>query len=204
MFTGIVAETGRVAEVSRTHQGIHLVIHAANTAADLKMGDSLAVNGCCLTAVSIGSADAEGRQAIGFDLLEQTWKLTNLHRVVQGTRVNLERPLSFQGGLDGHFVSGHVDGVAIIRQWEPRGADWYLEVEPPAEMMPLLVHKGSVALDGISLTVASVQEKTFSVWVIPHTREVTQLGDRGVDDLLNIETDLLGKYVDRLLKARGL
>mgnify|MGYP001160954909 FL=1 len=204
MFTGIVAETGKVSRVERSGQGIHLKIHARRTADRIQLGDSLAVNGCCLTVVEVQGLEGEEGSLLGFDLLQETWERTNLQSIECQSEVNLERPLAFQSGLDGHFVSGHVDGVATIRRWEEQGADWLLEVEPPLEMMPLLVTKGSVALDGISLTVAEVLEQSFRVWVIPHTRKVTNLKNRKTGDGVNIETDLLGKYVDRLLKARGL
>ena len=122
-----------------------------------------------------GVQGLEGEEGtlLGFDKLQETWERTNLQSVECQIEVNLERPLAFQSGLDGHFVSGHVDGVATILRWEEQGADWLLEVEPPLEMMPLLVTKGSVALDGISLTVAEVLEQSFRVWVITQTPKVT-------------------------------
>ena len=169
MFTGIVAETGEVKAVSETDKGIRLELAAEKTLQHANIGDSIAVNGCCLTVVELEAPEngAEGR--VRLDLLRETWNVTNLHAVKPGSKVNLERPLAFNGSLDGHFVTGHVDGVGKIVKWEQQGADWLLEVEPPADLMHLLVYKGSVALDGISLTVAKVLENRFQIWIIPHT-----------------------------------
>ena len=202
MFTGIIAETGLTLKVNETSKGIRLEIEAGVSSRNLKVGDSIAVNGCCLTAVEISDPDANNHSRIALDLLKETWNVTNLHTVQPGTLLNLERPLSFNGSLDGHFVTGHVDGVGKVLKWEQHGADWLLEIEPPKELMHLLVHKGSVALDGISLTVAKVLDQSFQVWIIPHTYQVTNLHTRKVGSLVNIETDLLGKYVERFIQAR--
>ena len=202
MFTGIIAETGMTLKVEESSRGIRLEIEAFKTSSGLQIGDSIAVNGCCLTAVNISEPGPENQRSISLDLLKETWNVTNLHAVQTGSQLNLERPLSFNGSLDGHFVTGHVDGVGRITAWEQHGADWLLEIEPPREFMPLLVHKGSVALDGISLTVAKVMEQRFQVWIIPHTYHVTNLHTRKLGDLINIETDLLGKYVERFIQAR--
>ena len=202
MFTGIIAETGMTLKVEESSRGIRLEIEAFKTSSGLQIGYSIAVNGCCLTAVNISEPGPENQRSISLDLLKETWNVTNLHAVQTGSQLNLERPLSFNGSLDGHFVTGHVDGVGRITAWEQHGADWLLEIEPPREFMPLLVHKGSVALDGISLTVAKVMEQRFQVWIIPHTYQVTNLHTRKLGDLINIETDLLGKYVERFIQAR--
>ena len=196
MFTGIVEETGVAEEIRKTSSGIHLAVLASRTAEDLKIGDSIAVNGCCLTVVGI-----EGK-LLRFDLLRETWERTNLQFVARDSLVNLERPLLANGRLDGHFVTGHIDGVGKIVRWERSGADHVLEVEPPQELMRYIVQKGSVALDGISLTVAGVSEKSFTIWIIPHTYEVTALRERKVGDAVNVEIDILGKYVERFLLAR--
>ncbi len=202
MFTGIIAETGLTLDVNETSKGIRLEIEAGITSNDLRVGDSIAVNGCCLTAVQVGEVDTNGHRRISLDLLKETWNVTNLHTVKTGSLINLERPLSFNGSLDGHFVTGHVDGVGEVTKWEQHGADWLLEIQPPEKWMHLFVHKGSVALDGISLTVAKVLEKSFQVWIIPHTYQVTNLHTRQIGDLINFETDLLGKYVERFIQAR--
>jgi riboflavin synthase len=203
MFTGIIAETGLTLKVNETNKGIRLEIEASKTSTDLRLGDSIAVNGCCLTAVEIGEPNAKNCRVISLDLLTETWNVTNLHTIRPGSLLNLERPLSFHGSLDGHFVTGHVDGVGKVVTWEKHGADWLLEIEPPKELMHLVVHKGSVALDGMSLTVAKVLENSFQVWIIPHTYQITNLQTRKQGDLINIETDLLGKYVERFITARS-
>ncbi|HKQ38787.1 MAG TPA: riboflavin synthase [Verrucomicrobiae bacterium] len=197
MFTGIVEETGRVEDVQETQSGIALRITAGRSAAGLKIGDSIAVNGCCLTVVEIRN-DAQLR----FDLLRETWDRTNLQFVSPGSHVNLERPLRADGRLDGHFVTGHIDGLGRIVRWERSGADHVLEIAPPAELIRQIVQKGSIAVDGISLTVASVNEKTFTVWIIPHTFEVTALRERKIGDAVNLETDILGKYIEKMLLAK--
>jgi len=204
MFTGIVAETGLTLQVNDTGKGIRLEIQAEHTSSELRLGDSIAVNGCCLTAVEISEPDARKQRRISLDLLKETWDVTNLHTAVPGSLLNLERPLSFNGSLDGHFVTGHVDGVGKVLKWEQHGGDWLLEIQPPEKLMHLLVHKGSVALDGISLTVAKVLAQSFQVWIIPHTYEVTNLHTRKPGSLINIETDLLGKYVERFIQARKI
>jgi riboflavin synthase len=204
MFTGIIAETGLTLQVDETSKGIRLEIQAEHTSSELRLGDSIAVNGCCLTAVGISEPDAKKKRRISLDLLKETWDVTNLHTAGPGSLLNLERPLSFNGSLDGHFVTGHVDGVGKVLKWEQHGGDWLLEIQPPEKLMHLLVHKGSVALDGISLTVAKVLAQSFQVWIIPHTYQVTNLHARKPGSLINIETDLLGKYVERFIQARKI
>lgn len=204
MFTGIVVETGLTLQVNETGKGIRLEIQAEHTSSALRLGDSIAVNGVCLTAVEISEPDAKNRRRISLDLLKETWNVTNLHTAGPGSLLNLERPLSFNGSLDGHFVTGHVDGVGKVLKWEQHGGDWLLEIQPPEKLMHLLVHKGSVALDGISLTVAKVLAQSFQVWIIPHTYQVTNLHTRKPGSLINIETDLLGKYVERFIQARKI
>lgn len=203
MFTGIVAETGEVKVVKESGEGIRMELAADKALHGAKVGDSIAVNGCCLTVVELKAPSREEQGRVGLDLLRETWNVTNLHAVKPGSKVNLERPLAFNGSLDGHFVTGHVDGVGKILNWKQQGADWLLEIEPPAGLMHLLVYKGSVALDGISLTVAKVLENSFQIWIIPHTYQVTNLHTREKGDLINIETDLLGKYVERFIEARN-
>jgi riboflavin synthase len=196
MFTGIVEETGTVEKIARTAQSIRLAIRAAVCGRGLKKGDSLAVNGCCLTVVRLESQARH--KLVHFDLLKETWLRTNLQFARAGSAVNLERSLRADGRLDGHFVTGHIDGTGKIKRWERSGADWILEVAAPAGLMRYLVAKGSVALDGISLTVAKVGKKSFRVWIIPHTYQVTALRERAVGDAVNLEADILAKYVERL------
>lgn len=200
MFTGIIEETGRVKARIRGQNGIRLEIQTRSAGKDLKLGSSLAVNGCCLTVVQISGR----RQArlIAADILEETWKKTNFRRLAAGSLVNLERPLKAEGRLDGHWVSGHIDGVGKITRWAKDGRDWRLEVAPPQSLMKYLAVKGSVALDGISLTIAQVLSRRFRVWIIPRTLETTNLREAVQGVYVNLETDILGKYVERLLERR--
>ena len=196
MFTGIIKEIGRVEQVQKTSSGISLVITTERASGDIKIGDSVAVNGCCLTVVEIS-----GKQ-LSFDLLRETWERTNLQFVASGSLVNLERSLRADGRLDGHFVTGHIDGLGRITRWERAGSDHILEIAPPPDLMRYIVQKGSIAVDGMSLTVATVAEKTFTVWIIPHTYEVTALRDRKKGDAVNLETDILGKYVEKFVRGK--
>lgn len=201
MFTGIIEETGRVEKIQRGSKGIHLTVRARRCAQGLKAGDSLAVNGCCLTVVTVSSKSKD--KLISFDLLEETWERTNLQYAQPGARLNLERPLRADGRLDGHFVTGHIDGVGKISRWERAGQDHVLEVATPADLMRYVVFKGSIAVDGISLTVAAAGKKSFRVWIIPYTYEATALRERQAGDAVNLETDLLGKYVERFVTAKA-
>ena len=197
MFTGIVEETGRVESVKPTANAIELIVRARASAKGVKTGGSVAVNGCCLTATRVA---AKGRdKLLRFELLAETWKRTNLQFVKAGSGVNLERPLRADGELGGHFVTGHIDGMGEITRWERSGKDHVLDISAPGEIMRYLIFKGSVALDGISLTVADVRKTGFRIWIIPHTFEITALCERKVGDAVNLEGDLLGKYVDRFL-----
>lgn len=200
MFTGIIEETGTVRGIKRSSKSIRLSIEARCTARGLKVGDSMAVNGCCLTVVKLATRGA--RRLLDFDLLRETWTRTNLQFTAPGSAVNLERPLRADGRLDGHFVTGHVDGLGKIIRWKQAGADHVLDVAAPPELMCYLVFKGSIAVDGISLTVAAVRPKGFRVWIIPHTRDVTALRDREAGDAVNLETDILAKYVEKFAARR--
>jgi riboflavin synthase len=193
MFTGIIEETGVIERVKPGAKSIELVLRAKKSARGLKIGDSLAVNGCCLTVTSL--ARRKSGTSIRVDLLKETWDRTNLQFVAPGSLVNLERPLRVGSRLDGHFVTGHVDGTGKITRWERAGQDHVLEISAKPELMRYLVFKGSIAVDGISLTVAVVKKNSFRLWIIPHTFEVTALRERNVGDAVNLEADLLGKYV---------
>ena len=198
MFTGIVEEAGVVKVIRKTAKGIRLTVQAQICAKGIKQGDSLAINGCCLTIVK--AAPARKVKLLQFDLLQETWDKTNLSHTRVGSLVNLERPLRADGRLDGHFVTGHVDGMGIITQWKRVGADWVLDLKLPSEVMRYMVYKGSIAVDGISLTVAEVLKRGCRIWIIPHTYEVTALRERKVGDPVNLEADILGKYVDRFFE----
>jgi riboflavin synthase len=197
MFTGIVEETGRVKKIAPSEKSIRLTIAAQSTAKGARIGDSLAVNGCCLTIVKI----SRGARAtnLEFDLLRETWERTNFKQLEINSAVNLERSLAVGDRLHGHFVTGHIDGVGSVKTFEKRGADWLLEIQPPREMMRYLVFKGAIAVDGISLTIAEVSNDSFRIWIIPHTYEVTALRERKVGSLVNIEADMLAKYAEKLL-----
>jgi len=192
MFTGIVEEAGVVQAVTRRGKGWGLEVEGGSMIAGVKVGDSVAVNGCCLTVTEV-----RGKR-LTFDLLDETKEKTNLQSAQVGTRVNLESSLKADGKLGGHFVTGHIDGTAQITKWVRSGEDWELEAEVPPGMERYLVPKGCVALDGISLTIGKVEGQRFNVWIIPHTYEVTTLRDRKEGDKVNLECDLLAKYVEKM------
>lgn len=200
MFTGIVEETGVVERIRPTERSIELTIRAKLTARGLRVGDSLAINGCCLTVVKLGSPAKS--KLIRFDLLKETWQRTNLQFAELGSLLNLERPLRANGRLDGHFVSGHIDGIGRIKRWERAGQDHVLDITAPKEVTRYIVQEGSIAVDGISLTVAGVFKNGFRIWIIPHTYDVTALRQRKVGDAVNLEADLLGKYVEKFVSSR--
>ncbi len=192
MFTGIVEETGTVTAFTRGADAWKLQIEARVALNDAALGDSIAVNGCCLTLTKFDATH------MWFDVLEETRRLTNLATITAGAAVNLERALRFGGKIGGHFVTGHIDGQGVIETFEPRGADFYLRVKAPAGLGRYLIHKGSITIDGISLTVAEVAGDTFAVWIIPTTIQVTNLREKQAGSPVNLEFDLLGKYVEKL------
>jgi riboflavin synthase len=196
MFTGIVEEAGRVVSFAPGAASWRLQIAAGATLAGAAPGDSIAVNGCCLTVTHF---DAE---SFSFDVLEETRRLTNFSALTPGAPVNLERSLRFDGKVGGHFVTGHVDGLGVIEVFEQRGHDHYLKVRGPAGSGRHVIHKGSIAIDGISLTVAEVEGDSLAVWLIPTTIAVTNLRARRAGEQVNLEFDLLGKYVEKLLARR--
>ena len=196
MFTGIVEETGKVVSFEERDNAWRLILEAHEVTRDLQMGDSVAVNGCCLTAVAF----AENR--IEFDLLEESKRLTSIGAVGVGGKVNLERALLPSTRMGGHFVSGHVDGAGVIEAIEPRGKDFFFRIKPAMENLRYIVHKGCITVDGISLTVAEVDESGFAIWLIPHTMEGTNLHTKKVGDLVNLEYDLIAKYVEKLFAPK--
>src|ERR1700733_10316935 len=201
MFTGIIEEAGVIKEIKPTARSIELTVTAKVCGRGVKLGDSVAVNGCCLTVVKISKRS----QAVllQFDLLQESWKLTNLQFARPGSLVNLERSLRANGELGGHFVTGHVDGLGKIIRWERSGKDHLLDIAAPADVMRYVIFKGSIAVDGMSLTVGDVKKNSFRIWIIPHTFEVTALRERKVGDSVNLEADILGKYVEKFLAGRG-
>lgn len=190
MFTGLVEALGRVGAVETAGSGRRLrVVVPDEPAWRLELGESVAVSGVCLTVVEAGP----GRLA--FDLAEETLRVTTLGELGAGDPVNLERPLRFDGRLGGHLVLGHVDGIGRVTGIRPEGDGVWLEVEVPRGLRPLLIPKGSVTVDGVSLTVAGLEESVFAVALIPHTLAVTTLGRRRAGDPVNLEMDVIGKYV---------
>jgi riboflavin synthase len=197
MFTGIVEEMGAIASLERTLAGTRLTILASVVMGDLKIGDSVSVNGVCLTAVSIG-----GRN-FSVEVSAETLSVTTLGGLAVGTPVNLERAMKLNERIGGHLVAGHVDGVGVIRSRQQEGNTVFFTVEAPSGILRYCVAKGSITVDGISLTVNEVSERGFSVAIIPHTASVTTLGLKQVNDPVNLESDLIGKYVERLLQERS-
>ncbi len=197
MFTGIVEETGRVIAFESKAEAWSLTVAAEAALVDLTAGDSIAVNGCCLT---VAQFDAK---TLRFDVLEETRRLTNFSALVPEAKVNLERSLRFGGKVGGHFVTGHIDALGTIEVLEARGKDVFLQVRVPAGSTRYIVQKGSIAIDGISLTIAEVTDTAFGVWIIPHTRAVTNLSEKKPGDAVNLEFDLLGKHVEKLLSTRS-
>jgi riboflavin synthase len=193
MFTGLIEDVGRVVAAHATKHRTQLQIAAPRTAKQVRAGQSIAVNGCCLTLTS-----RRGNR-LSFDLLEETIARTNLKALRPNSRVNLERALRADGRLGGHFVQGHVDCVSRIMAFDKKGADFRLEVELPKAFAPYVASKGSIAVNGISLTVADVLPKSFVVWIIPYTKRHTNLDRANPGDLINLEFDILAKYVERMV-----
>jgi len=196
MFTGLVEETGTLLAVEKSADAARLTVRAPLAASDAKLGDSIAVNGCCLT-VTVREGDA-----LSFDLLAETLARTNLGGLAPGAVVNIERALAAHARLGGHFVQGHIDTTAQVLAFEASGADHRLEIALPADVAHYVAFKGSIAIDGISLTVAEVRAESFVVWIIPHTIAMTNLRARKTGDFVNLEFDLLAKYVERILATR--
>lgn len=196
MFTGLVEELGECLWLRRTAESTQLTVLAPHIEKRLRTGDSVAVNGCCLTV----TGHTKGQ--ISFDLLEETLQKTNLKSVRPGDGVNLERALAADGRLGGHFVQGHVDTTTKLRAATPKGGDLRLDFEMPAEFARYIAYKGSVSINGVSLTVAELGTDTFTIWIIPHTRKVTNLGKLEAGDEINLECDILAKYAERILAPK--
>jgi len=196
MFTGLVEGIGRIVILAKKNELTRLVIDAGHLVEGVQLGDSIAINGCCLTVTFLQNTQ------VGFDLLEETLARTNLREAKPDAVVNLERALPAQGRLGGHFVTGHIDVTGTIRKWEQVGRDYELRIGMDPAHGKYLVPKGCIAIDGISLTVAEVARDGFSVWIIPHTREVTALRERKVGGAVNLEFDLLAKYTEKILAVR--
>ena len=198
MFTGLVEEVGKVVGTDTRDRGARLQIAAPRTATQAKSGESIALNGCCLTLTSRRGA------RLSFDLLQETIARTNLKSLPRNSRVNLERALRADSRLGGHFMQGHVDCVSSIIGLEKRGVDFRLEVELPERFARYVASKGSIGVNGISLTVADVLPKSFVVWIIPYTKGHTNLDGAKTGDLVNLEFDILAKYVERMIAPSAI
>ena len=198
MFTGIIESTGSVEALTVTSAGGRLLLNGVAFADDLVLGESVAVNGCCLTVVS------SGQGLVAFDLLQETLRLTNLGGLTSGDAVNLERAMRVGDRLSGHFVQGHIDGTASILAYEPDGQDHRYTVSLPEAGQRLIVPKGSITVNGISLTVTGLEADRFTLWITPHTHALTTLRHARAGQLVNLEYDFLGKQVERMLALRGL
>jgi riboflavin synthase len=196
MFTGLVEHVGVIEELDRRAAGARIRVNAGPLAASLAKSGSIAVNGCCLTAVDISG------KSFAADLSGETLRRTSLGEIKSWTRVNLERPLTAEKELGGHFVQGHVDGVGRVARLESEGANWWLGVRVPPELARYVAMKGSIALDGISLTVAGWHDGIVETAIIPYTYEHTNLSSLTVGDAVNVECDVLAKYVERLIAAK--
>jgi len=195
MFTGLIESLGTVTTLERRGDDAARLVLGASFAGELALGESVAVNGCCLTVTGKDGG-------ISFDLLVETLNRTNLGDLKSGARVNLERALRADGRFGGHFVQGHVDTTAEVLAAEPKGSDLKLVIAIPQGGARYLIEKGSIAVNGTSLTVASLAEERFGLWIIPHTLQETNLGDLRLGDRVNLEYDMLAKYAERQLAAR--
>jgi len=197
MFTGIVEEMGVIKRLEKSGAGTTLTILASTVMDDLEAGASVSVNGACLTVVSVGERE------FAVEVSRETLAVTTLGQLAAGTPVNLERAMRVHDRIGGHLVAGHVDGVGSIQNRTPEGNAIVLTIEAPREVLRYCVHKGSITLDGISMTINEVSDRNFSVAVIPHTAKATTLGLKKPGETVNLEADLIGKYVERLLQDRG-
>ncbi|MBI5192989.1 MAG: riboflavin synthase [Nitrospirae bacterium] len=195
MFTGITEELGTIKAIRSQSGGIRLSVEAKVVMEGMKTGDSIAVNGACLTVTEFNSS------VFSADVSRETVDKTGIGKLRVGDRVNLERPMRLSDRLGGHLVSGHVDGVGVIRGIINKSDASIFTIEAPKDVSKYLIYKGSVAIDGISLTVNEVQGIRFSVTVIPHTAEITTLGLKKIGDTVNLEADMIGKYVERFTKG---
>jgi riboflavin synthase len=193
LFTGLILEMGEILSVKRRSGGAILSLKSKEVAAAAKQGASISVNGVCLTLINTNN------NILSFDLSEETLRSTNLGSLKTGDAVNLEPSLSFDSKIGGHFVTGHVDAAGKIRSKVNIGDMVKVEIEAPVNVINFLVEKGSVAVDGISLTVVDILKNSFTVMIIPHTAKLTTIGFKGPGDTVNIEADILGKYVARFL-----
>ncbi len=197
MFTGLVEEKGTLKEKIPTGNGFQFVIEANIIMKDLQIGNSVAVNGCCLTVVKIDG------NTFAVDTIEETLNKTNLGVLKQGMKVNLERPLAAEARLGGHFVLGHIDTTGKVEDVKELSNSHWLTISFPEQFKQYLIYVGSIAIDGVSMTVAELKDKSFSVGIIPHTWKETIFADKKIGDTVNLEFDVLGKYVERIMESKN-
>ena len=197
MFTGIIEEMGTVKALRREAGAARISLSAATVLDGTVLGDSICVNGVCLTVVEMGKSEFSA------DVAVETLRVTNLGELKAGARVNLERALQLSARIGGHLVSGHVDAVGRLREKRDEGNGWRIFFDAPETVLRYVIKKGSIAIDGISLTVADVDRAGFSIAMIPHTARLTTLGFKAAGDSVNLEADIIGKYVERLLPGRA-
>ncbi|WP_282034223.1 riboflavin synthase [Metabacillus indicus] len=193
MFTGIIEEIGTIGSMSGSDKAIEMTIHASNVLEDVKLGDSISVNGVCLTVTKFTSS------SFTVDVMPETVKATSLNALKQGSNVNLERAMAAGGRFGGHFVTGHVDGTGTIIRKRPSANAVYYDIKASRDLTSSLVMKGSIAIDGISLTIFGLENELVTVSIIPHTLSETVLGGKEAGDIVNIECDMLGKYVKKFI-----
>jgi riboflavin synthase len=196
MFTGLVEEIGRVQAIVKSTKSARITIKASKVLEEVKLGDSISTNGVCLTVTEFSS------NSFSVDVMAETMRRSNLHRLSPGDEVNLERALRVGDRLGGHIVSGHIDGVGTITNYEDEDNAVWVTIATEPEVLRYIVQKGSIAIDGISLTVAYVDETVFKVSIIPHTKEVTTLLRRKIGHVVNLECDMVGKYIEKMLKSK--
>ncbi|MDY7222128.1 riboflavin synthase [Halalkalibacterium halodurans] len=194
MFTGIIEDVGIIDAIQQTGEAIVMTITSKKIVSDVQLGDSIAVNGVCLTVTSFTDTQ------FTVDLMPETVRATSLRLLSKGSRVNLERAMVANGRFGGHIVSGHVDGIGTIRKKERKDNAVYYTIEVSSSLRRYMIHKGSVAVDGTSLTIFDVSDKTFTISIIPHTMEETIIGLKKAGDIVNIECDLIGKYIEQFVQ----
>lgn len=196
MFTGIIEELGRIKEVDKKGGITDIAVEGKIVIEDARIGDSICVNGTCLTVTVIKNA------SLYFDVSLETLRNTNLGDLKIGDRVNLERSMRLADRIGGHLVTGHIDGVGVIREVRRLGDSTLFRIEAPESVLRYTIHKGSIAVDGISLTVIGISDRDFSVVIIPHTASMTTMGFKVVGDRVNLEADILGKYAEKILLSK--
>ena len=196
MFTGIVEELGKIKKIEHGSQSIVLTIEAKKVLEDVKLGDSIAVNGVCLTVTNFRE------QEFTVDVMPETMRNSSLADLKVGQVANLERALQVNDRLGGHLVSGHIDGVGIIKGKKREDNATIVTIEPPEGLLKYIIHKGSITIDGVSLTVASLDNNSFDISLIPHTSQITILGNKDIGDKVNLEADMIGKYVERMMNFK--